>query len=70
LAFVCAGITFVTSNQIETQIYAVEKPSVAHKHSSKKEIKETGPLVLKIIFIVGFVFVIAKVFQWAISTNA
>lgn len=71
-AFIFAGVTYVTSNKIETQIYAAEEPEIEIKNSrSKKEIKDTGPLVLKIIFLIGFIFIVAKMFQWAISiTNS
>lgn len=70
LAFIFAGITYVTSNKIETQIYAVDEPVIeVKKETSKKEIKETGPLVLKILLLVGFIFTVAKMFQWAISTS-
>lgn len=71
-AFIFAGVTYVTSNKIETQIYAAEEPEIEIKKSrSKNEIKDTGPLVLKIIFLIGFIFIVAKMFQWAISiTNS
>lgn len=68
LGFLFSSVTYVVSNRIDSEIYAI-KPE---KKSGKKlnmEIKETGPLVLKVLLIIIFVFIVAKVSHWAISIH-
>ena len=70
LGLLFALITYVLSNHIDNQIYAIETPSEMDETIKPiNEFKETGPLVLKILLIVIFIFVIAKVLLWAISNN-
>lgn len=69
MGFLFSIITYLFSNHIETKIYAKEEVERVEIEKVPETSKETGPLVLKIIIIVGIVFVIAKIFQWAISTN-
>ena len=63
--FLCALVTYFTSNQIDNEIFGVKPEPV----KEKKENKESDSLMLKIILIVVFVFIVTKLFQWAISSN-
>lgn len=70
LGLIASIITYAVSNRIENQIYAIEPDRVDEQEASEKatkEWREIGPLVLKIIFILGVVFVVSKLFHWAIS---
>ena len=64
-------VTYFTSNEIDNEIYGVPTESNEIKKESKedKEAKESGALALKIVVIIGFIFVMAKLFQWVISTS-
>ena len=66
--FLFSFITYLLSSQIEKEIYAVEQPEQVEVKPPRKTNQETGPLVLKMLMIVGLIFVVAKLFQWAIST--
>ena len=68
LGLIASIIAYSVSNRIETEIYAIEPEKIDEQEKSE-QLKETGPLVLKILLIVGLVFVVAKIFQWAISNN-
>lgn len=65
VGFLCALVTYFTSNQIDNEIFGVKPEPV----KEKKENKESDSLMLKIILIVVFVFIVTKLFQWAISSN-
>ena len=65
VGFMCALVTYFTSNQIDNEIFGVSPKPV----EVKKEKKESGSLMLKIILIVSFVFIVTKLFQWAISSS-
>ena len=70
LGSVSSIITYAVSNHIESKIYDIKPEKVDEQNvamKTSKEWRESGPLVLKIIFILGFVFVFAKLFHWAIS---
>lgn len=65
LGFVASIITYAVSNRIDNGIYAIEPEKVELKPSTTE--KETGPLILKIAFILGIVFISTKIFQWVIT---
>jgi len=70
LGVIASIVTYAVSNRIENQIYFIEPDKIdEHQVSGEtgKEWRETGPLVLKILLILVLVFVISKLFQWAIS---
>ena len=71
VSFLCSVVTYFTSNEIDNEIYGVPTESNEIKKESKedKEAKESGALALKIVVIIGFIFVMAKLFQWVISTS-
>ena len=65
MGIMCAFVTYFTSNEIDNKIYGIKSEPV----EVKEETKESGTLVLKIVFIIGLVFIVAKLFQWAISST-
>ena len=70
LGFLFSMVTYFMSNRIDNEIFAEEPEVVVEKvKKPHREEKETGPLVLRILLLVGFIFIVAKFFQWAISTH-
>jgi len=68
--FLFSLVTYILSNRIDNEIYATEEPDAVVEE--KKPIKggsETGPLVLKIVLILGFIYIVSKFFQWAIASH-
>ena len=65
LGLIASIITYAVSNRIENGIYAIQPEKVEQKSSEKWT--ETGPLILKISFILGVIFISAKLFQWVIT---
>lgn len=71
LGFLFAIVTYVLSNRIDTEIYSVEEEplEVVEVKKPNTELKgsESGPLVLRIILMIAFIFIMAKVFHWVIT---
>ena len=61
-------VTYSISNRIETEMYAI-KPEIEHARTKSNKWKETGPLVLKMLFILAIVFTSTKLFHWVITIN-
>ncbi len=66
LGFLASIVTYAVSNRLDNEIYDIQTDKTDDEDISEKW-KDTGPLILKIIFILVLVFTIAKLFQWAIS---
>ncbi len=68
LAFIFAGITYITSDRIESEIYQIEREPVEERKNAR-ETRETVLLVLKTLVIIAIVYGIVTMLHWAISTN-
>lgn len=71
VSFLCAGVTYFTSHEIDNEIYGVHAVNKVSEKESKNhdETKESSALALKIVVIMGLVFGMAKLLQWAISNG-
>ena len=71
LGFLFSIVTYVLSNHIDNQIYAIEEPEKTAVTVTKPNtaMTESGPLVLRVILIIAFIFIIAKIFHWVISAQ-
>lgn len=75
VSFLCASVTYFTSHEIDNEIYGVHTTNNPSEQESKEakrateETKESSTLALKIVVIIGLVFGMAKLLQWAISTG-
>lgn len=74
VSFLCASVTYFTSNEIDNEIYGVHTKSLAETEDKESknnaETKESRALAFKIVVIIGLVFGMAKLLQWAISNGS
>lgn len=73
-AIILAFITNTTSHQLDNQVLAkeLEEDEVATEQKTRKKVEEHSETVrfsLTIFLIIVFIFLVAKMFQWVISTN-
>ncbi len=71
LGFLFSIVTHILSNHIDKQIYAIEEPekTVVTVMKPNTAMKESGPLVLRMILIIACIFIITKIFHWVISAQ-
>lgn len=67
LGLVASIITYAVSNRIENEIYEIEPEKVDEHQELHHKPNESGPLILKIIFILGIIFLSAELFEWVIK---
>lgn len=62
-------VTYIASRHIDNEIYAIEEPEVVDEKKQQKNMRETGPFILKILLLIGVIFLIAELIHWVISSR-
>lgn len=70
LACISSFVTYALSNRVDHEIH-LAYPAITEGEEPKIFIgfKESGPLILKIILMIGVIFLCARLFEWVIAVK-